>query len=102
MHICTLWKVQYVGKTETAFNIRLSDHRKDVSNPKSVPADFYFRKQGHSYSLHAKLTLTGWLRNIHITDKSTLKFTLKCCGDFWIQKLEKQTSEGLNQKLNNV
>ena len=25
---CPLWKVQYVGKAETAFNIRLKNHRK--------------------------------------------------------------------------
>ena len=40
-----LWKVQYIGKAETTFNIRLNNHRKDVSNPKSVPASLHFRKR---------------------------------------------------------
>ena len=26
-------KIQYVGKAETAFKIRLNNHRKDVDNP---------------------------------------------------------------------
>ena len=36
---CKLCKVQYVGKAETAFNIRLNNYSKDVSSPKSIPAD---------------------------------------------------------------
>ena len=31
---CELCKIQEVGKAETAFNIRLNNHRKDVKNPK--------------------------------------------------------------------
>ena len=29
---------QYVGKSENSFNIRLNNHRKDVSTPKATPA----------------------------------------------------------------
>ena len=99
---CALCKIQYVGKAETAFNIRLNNHRKDVNNPKSIPADFHFRKPGHSFNLHAKFTLIEQLSNIHTTDKETLKFRLKRCEDFWIQKLETLTPKGLNQELNHV
>ena len=49
---CALCQVQYVEKTKKAFNIRLSNHREDVNNPKSIPADLHFRKPGHSFSLH--------------------------------------------------
>ena len=73
---CALCKIQYVGKAETAFNIRLNNHRKDVNNPKSIPVDFHFRKPGHSFILHAKVTLIEQLNNIHTTDKETLKFQL--------------------------
>ena len=54
-----LFKVQYVWKTETAFNIRLVNHRKYVSNPKSIPTNFYFRKPRHSFNLHAEFTRTS-------------------------------------------
>ena len=50
-------KVQYVGKAEAVFNIRLNNHRKDVSNSKSIAVDLCFRKPGHSFNLHAKFTL---------------------------------------------
>ena len=82
---CALCKIQYVGKAETAFNIRLYSHRKNISNPKSIPADLHFRKPGHSFNLHAKFTLIEQLSNIHTTDKETLKFRLKRRKDFWIQ-----------------
>ena len=99
---CALCKIQYVEKAETAFNIRLNNHRKDVNNPKSIPAAFHFRKPGHLFNLHVKFTLIKWLITIHTTDKETLKFWLKCCEDFWIQKLETLTPEELTQELNNV
>ena len=98
---CASRKVQYVGKAETDFNIRLNNHRKDVSNPKSIHADFHFRKLVQSFNLHVKLTLIEQLSNIYTTDKHTLKFQLKCREDFCIQKLETLTPKGLNQESNN-
>ena len=71
---CMLCEVQYVGKSETAFNIRLNNHRKDVNNPKSIPVDLHFRKLVHSFNLHAKFTLIKQLSNIYTTDKEILKF----------------------------
>ena len=71
---CMLCEVQYVGKSETAFNIRLNNHRKDVNNPKSIPVDLHFRKLEHSFNLHAKFTLIKQLSNIYTTDKEILKF----------------------------
>ena len=89
-------------KSSTIFNIRLKNHRKHVSNSKSIPNDLHFRKPKHSFNLHAKFTLIKQLSNIHTTDKEMLKFWLKHHEDFWIQKLETVTSKGLNQELNNV
>ena len=98
---CTLFKIQYVGKAETAFNRRLNNHMEDVNNPKPIPADLHFRKPGH-FNLHAKLKLIKQVSNIHATDKETLKLQLKRREDFWIQKLETLVPKGLNQELNNV
>ena len=39
---CALCKIQYVGKAQTIFNIRLKNHSKDVNNSKSIPTDLYF------------------------------------------------------------
>ena len=98
---CTLWTVQYVEKAETAFNIRLNYHRKNVSNPKSIPADLHFRKPGHSFHLHIKFTLIAQLSNIHNINKySHVKIPIKTAWRPWIKKLEALTPKGLNQELN--
>ena len=99
---CALCKIQYVGKAETAFNIRPNNHRKDVNNPKSIPAKFHFRQPAHLFNLPAKFTLIEQLSNIHITDKETLSIRLNRREDFWIQKLETLTPKGLTQELSNV
>ena len=79
---CTLCKAQYVRKTETAFCIRLNNHRKDVINPKSILAGWHFKKHRHSFNLHTKFTLIKQLSNIHTIDKETLKSRSKRREDF--------------------
>ena len=59
---CKLHKVQYVGKSETAFNIRLNNHRKDVKNPNSIPASKHFDSQEHIYERDAKFILLEQLK----------------------------------------
>ena len=39
---CILCKMQYVGKAETAFNLRLNNHRKDTKKPNSTLACKHF------------------------------------------------------------
>ena len=93
---CVLCKIQYVGKAETAFNVKLNNHRQDVYNPKPIPVDFHFRKPVHSFNLHANFPFIEQLSYIHRTDKETLKFRLKRREDFCIQKRETLTPKGLN------
>ena len=54
---CELCKMQYVGKPETAFNIRLSNHRKYIKDPKAISADKHFNQTRHNFNLHAKFTI---------------------------------------------
>ena len=82
-------------KSWKAFNIRLNNHRKDVTNPKSIPADMHFRKPGHSFNLYAKFTLFKQLGNIDTTSKDTLKSNIKCCEDFYgFKTLETPSPKG--------
>ena len=39
---CLLCKVQFVGKSETPFHIRLNNHRKDIKNPNTIEACQHF------------------------------------------------------------
>ena len=78
-------KPNMMEKLKYLFNIRLNNHRKDVNNPKSIPADLHFKTPGHLLNLDAKFVLIEQLNNIYA-----------------IKKLEKLTLKGLNQELNNV
>ena len=67
---CTLCKIQYVGKAETTFNIRLNNHRKDANgnNPKAIPASIHFKKPHHNFNKDAKFTLIEQINHIINTD----------------------------------
>ena len=55
---CTLCNLQYVGKHEILFNIRLkNNHRKDVNDPKAILADKHFQKSGPRSNEHARFTI---------------------------------------------
>ena len=60
---CNICNIQYVGKSETTFNIRLNNHRKDVKDPNALPADKHFTLPGHDFNKNAKFTLIEKLTN---------------------------------------
>ena len=43
-NICICNTNPIVGKAETSFNVRLNNHRKDVKDPKAIPADKHFNQ----------------------------------------------------------
>ena len=99
---CILCKIQYDGKSETPFNLRLNNHSKNVSNPKAIPAFNHFKIHGHNFKKHAKFTLIEKLTEISKPSKGTLRLRPKRREKFWIIKLEALAPKGLNQELNSV
>ena len=97
---CILCKIQYVGKSETPFNLRLNNHRKDVNNPKAIPACNHFKIHGHNFMKHAKFNLIEQSTAISNLSTDTLRLRLKW-RHFWIIKFETLAPKGLNQELNN-
>ena len=95
-----LCKIQYVGKSETPFNLRLKNHRKDVNNPKAIPASNHFKIHGHNFMKHAKFTLIEQLTEISNVSKDTLRLRLKRREHFWVIKLETLAPKGVNQNKN--
>ena len=87
---CTICKIQYIGKAETPFNIRLNNHRKDANgnNPKAIPASIHFEQPGPNFNKHAKFTLIEQINNTINTDINIIKRRLKRREDFWILKLD--------------
>ena len=100
------WSVQYVGKNEPPFNIRLNNHRKDVKDPKAILADKHFQKSGHRFNERARFTIIDRVANTNLDNKSfqnVLSWRYFHCliqrGNFWIQKLETLYFKGLNLRF---
>ena len=92
-------KIQYVGKAETEFNIRLNNHRKDVWKPDAIPASHPFSGKNHNFNTHAKFILIEQIRHVDI-DTEKIKKSPKQRENFWILTLETLTPKGINQELN--
>ena len=97
---CIMCKIKYVGKSETSFNIRLNNHRKDIKKPNAIEACKHFNNNEHTFSKHGKFIIIEQLRNISTTPTETLKLRLKERENFWIKKLKTLTPYALNQQLN--
>ena len=54
---CSICQLQYVGKSETLFNVRLNNHRKDAKSQVSILACKHFNEQNHNFQQHAQFTL---------------------------------------------
>ena len=93
-------KIQYVGKTETPFHIRLNGHHLDEKNPteETIPADKHFT-HGHTFNKEAKFTIIEQIKNNNKSPKETITIILNR-ENFWIQRLQTLTPSGLNQELN--
>ena len=92
---CTLCNKQCVGKAETAFNIRLNNHRKNTTNPNAILACRQFEQQGHNFNSQAKLIIIDKLVNTS-SCKDLLLERLIQRENFWIQKLKALVPYGLN------
>ena len=97
---CNICNIQYLGKSETTFNIRFNNHRKDVKDPNALPADKNLTLPGHDFNKDSKFTYIEKLTNTNKVATKTLKERLKNRENFWIIKLKTLTLNGLNQDLN--
>ena len=61
---CTLFRIHYIGKSETQFKVRLRNHRKYVNRQNSPLLDWHFKQIGHNFKQQAKFTLIEQLDNI--------------------------------------
>ena len=95
---CILCQVQYVGKAESAFNLRLNNHRKDTKQPNSILACKHFQKQGHNFNKHVKFIIIDKVVNLH-GFKEALQEMLVIRENFWIQKLKTLVPFGPNQEF---
>ena len=95
---CTLYNKQYEGKAETAFNIRLNNHRKDPKNRNAILARRQFQQPCHNFNSHANFMVINKLVNIS-SSKDILRERLIQRENFWIQKLKILGLHGLKEEL---
>ena len=65
---CRKRKTQYLGKSETAFNLRLNNHRSNAHNPTndSTPACKYFHGNEHEFTRDAKFTIIEQIKDANL------------------------------------
>ena len=61
---CILCDEQYLGRADTAFNIRSNNHRKDTKDLNVILACRHLQEQGHNFNSHAKFIIIDTLVNI--------------------------------------
>ena len=98
---CTKYRIQYIGKSETPFNLRLNNHRKDAKNPRreTIPACKHYVYGAHDFNKHAQFTLVDQIKaqNKTIERKRSI---LSQREHFSINKLKTIKPYGLNQDYN--
>ena len=72
-----LCKMQYVGKAEIAFNLRLNNYRKDTRKPNSILTCKYFQEKGHNFNKHAKFIIIDKLVNLHGSKEALQEMLVK-------------------------
>ena len=97
---CLPCKIQYVGKPETPFHIRLNNHRKNIKNPHAIKACKHFNNWNHVFHKHGEFILIEQLNNVKNTSTEVLKQRLKDRENYCIKRLKTLLSFGLNQELN--
>ena len=59
---CRIWQLQYVGKSETPFNILLNNHRKDAKSEALILACKHFNEQNHDFQQNAEFNVTEQIK----------------------------------------
>ena len=88
---CILYKNQYVEKSETPINLRLNNHRKDVDNPKAIPASHHFKTHGRNFRKHVKFTLAEQLSETSNVSEDILRLRPKRQEEFCFQEAKPRT-----------
>ena len=97
---CLPCKIQYVGKPETPFHIRLNNHRKNIKNPHAIKACKHFNNWNYVFQKHGEFILIEQLNNVKNTSTEVLKQRLKDRENYCFKRLKTLLTFGLNQELN--
>ena len=95
---CTLCRLQYIGKSETYFYLRLNNYRSEVKKDNPSPSATHFKLPGHNFDEHARFTIIEKIETPEsITEKTRY---IEQREDSWIRTLRTLTPQGINGSLN--
>ena len=98
---CRIYFKHYFGKSETAFFVRLNNHRKDSKKKGVILACTRFQNLNHIFQWDTKFILIEKITKIYNTIEEC-RFILKKREIFWISNLCTLYPDGLNKELNDV
>ena len=84
---CKKCHMQYAGKTETGFSLRMNNHHKHVYKANIIPASCHFAIKDHIFNRDASFIIIEQIRKSAIS-RETKKDLLKKRENFSIIKLE--------------
>ena len=87
---CGICNIQYVGETETAFNMRLNNHRSFFTKNRNCPLTRHLKTTGHSFD-------TVKFQIIDQNPKWNTS-TRRLRETFWIHQLKTLEPDGLNER----
>ena len=90
--------MQYARIAETAFNLRINNHRKNTKKSNSILACKHFQEKRHNFNRHVKLIIIDELVNLQKAKKA-LREMLMIRENFCILMLKTLVSIGLNQEF---
>ena len=85
---CKICDIQYIGKSEWSFHIRLNNYRHRISSTKAenlLPCERHFKLANHNFATDAKFTI---IEKIEKTSNINVKKILEKRENFCISNLQ--------------
>ena len=98
---CNICNLQYIGKSETAFNACLSNHRNHIKKGISscqLTEHFLHNKRTHNFDNNVIITIIEQIRKDNISNEQK-KDLLRYREILWQKKLNSMQPNGLNKRI---
>ena len=98
---CRICRLQYVGKSETAFNLRLNNHRNHIKkgvNSCELSEHFLHNSRSHDLGKDVTITVIEQIKRSNMTIERK-KEILRAREIFWESRLNTLQPNGLNKRM---
>ena len=98
---CRICRLQYVGKSETAFNLRLNNHRNHIKrgvNSCELSEHFLHNSRSHDFSKDVIITIIEQIKRSNMIIERK-KEVLRAREIFWQSRLNTLQPNGLNKRM---